>query len=462
MSIQITSEMVSALSPDSSSTKAGKKLGTASSWRNTGQNAEALWGECLGSRGDSSYFVRIEPSSLASKCNCPSPKNPCKHTLGLLFLAAADVNALPESAESPEWVVEWLRQRESLMKRRETLAKKKEEGDTTEKTAAQKKRIDKREAQVTKGLQSLELWLHDLVRNGLAEVGSQGYNFWNKMASQMIDSQAPGIAARLRTMASIPNSSPDWPDRLLGELGKLELLIQAYSRIDTLNPALQEDVRQLIGWTVKQDEVIARGEPLKDAWMVLGQWTTQTEGNANQRMQRTWMKGLHSGRSALVLQFSMFRGGFEEHFPAPGMQQEANLVFWPGAAPQRARFTERYGTMEAVACAIPGHPDCESFLNEVAGMLGRQPWTSRFLCTLQNVIPVCQQEEQTWLLYDSQGQALPLQNNRDARDRPGVNWTMLALSGGHPLHFVGEWDGERLMPLGVQTNERYYHLKGDE
>ena len=34
----------------------------------------------------------------------------------------------------------------------------------------------------------------------------------------------------------------------------------------------------------------------------------------------------------------------------------------------------------------------------------------------------------------------------------------MALSGGHPLHLFGEWDGDSLTPLAAWAEGRFYHL----
>src|SRR5260370_35588004 len=89
-------------------------------------------------------------------------------------------------------------------------------------------RAEKRRELVAQGLERLDLWLSDLVRNGLASVESQPATFWEQQAAQMIDAQAPGIAARLRSMAGKPNSPARWPEGLLGQLGRLALRPEAF------------------------------------------------------------------------------------------------------------------------------------------------------------------------------------------------------------------------------------------
>ncbi|MDQ3328744.1 MAG: SWIM zinc finger domain-containing protein, partial [Chloroflexota bacterium] len=238
--MQLTAEQIATLAPDARAAAAGRKLGTANNWQGLGRNDAALWGECQGS---SLYHTRVSLADTATKCSCPSHKFPCKHALGLLFLAAHTPAAVPESPP-PDWVVEW------LTKRTEDTTKRHTRADTPTSRA---KRSGKRDALVQQGLDSLDLWLADLVRNGLATVETQPVTFWERQAARMVDAQAPGIAARLKAIAAIPHSSRNWSLQLLDALGRLALLIEAYRNQSGLDPLVREDIRQAIGWSLTQD-----------------------------------------------------------------------------------------------------------------------------------------------------------------------------------------------------------------
>jgi len=446
LSIQLTTDQALALAPDASSAAAGKKLGNAKPWKNPGQNSEAMWGECQGS---ALYQVKVDLSTLTIHCSCPSRKLPCKHGIGLLLLAVNTPQAVP-TCEPPEWVASWLAKRQATSKRRETKEAAAAQKTGEAPSAAQLKRAEKRLELVTRGLKRLDLWLNDLVRNGLASVETQPATFWENLAAQMVDAQAPGVATRIRHVASIPNSSPDWPEKLLAQLGRLALLTEAFRQGEQLEPALREDVRQLIGWTLDQEEVAARGERVADKWLILGQRCYEEEFR-QQKTQRTWLLGTQTGRTALLLQFSVARTPFPEVFPL-GMCQEAEVVFWPSAYPQRGRIEARRGELTAIQGALPGVIAVEAFLAGVATALARQPWLERFLCTLQNVVPICDTTGNQWYIRDSGGATLPLAK--------GDHWQLLALSGGAPVNFVGEWDGEALLPLGVWSTADTICSKG--
>jgi hypothetical protein len=442
MPIAISTEQVLALAPDSTAASAGKKLGSTKHWKSLGQGQGALWGECQGS---ALYQVRVDTTTFSGRCSCPSRKLPCKHTLGLLLIAATSADAVPQ-AEPPEWVASWLAKRGAAA----APAKAKESAKSPEQVAAeQAKRAAKRMRLVADGLDGLDLWMADLIRNGLSGVETQGASFWEGQAARLVDAQAPGVAAQLRRMAAIPGSRSDWPDRLLGEMGKLALLTHAFRRLEALDPALREDVRQLVGWNLAQEEVAQHGEHVAGEWIVLGQWIDDSEPRL--RAQRTWLAAATSGRPALILQFSAMNQPFPETY-IPGTRLTAELHFWPGAYPLRARVAERRGEPAAHAGPLPGVEAVATYLASVADALAHQPWLDRFPCVLRDVIPGCAPRGAEWHVRDGAGHALPLAG--------ADHWRLLALSGGHPVDLAGEWDGEALLPLGVVTEGAYAPLWG--
>src|SRR5262249_894335 len=126
-----------------------------------------------------------------------------------------------------------------------------------------------------------------------------------------------------------------------------------------------------------------------------------------------------------------------------------DLVYWPSAHPQRARFAERRGEALRLTGAWPGSPTIENFLDQFSQALAVQPWLDQFLAVLQGVMPI-PPPDPSWLVRDHQEQALPL--------CLGDHWKLLALSGGRPLDLAGEWNGDALLPLGVSVAGRYYRL----
>jgi hypothetical protein len=432
----LTSEGVAALAPDAKVAAAGKKLGAPKFWQSLGCNQEALWGEC---RGSAVYQVRVDLSDLAVKCSCPSRKQPCKHVIGLLFLS---LEATPSETSSPDWVTDWLARRAA----RTTGGKRSKGRDeaATPDLVARERREKKRLSRISAGLDALDLWMEDLVRRGLAAAGTQPPSFWEEQAKRMVDAQAPGVAARLRRLSGLPNSSPDWPGKLLDGLGRLALLSKAFGRLDVLDEPLLESVRAEVGISLPQEEVLERGERVDDRWIVLGQ---RTEEEGRLTVRRTWLLGEDTRRYALVLQFAAAGSPFAEGFVS-GTKWRGELAFYPGAYPLRAVVRSRSGGGDRCE-ELPGHDTVEAFLVHTSKATALQPWLERLPAALRGVVPLLDggPEGGRWLIRDRAGQALPLAG--------GEHWTLLSMSGGRPVDLAAEWDGEGLIPLGVAVGGTY-------
>ena len=436
MAVKLSAAEVTALAPDAAAAAAGRKLGKPAPWKNLGASERAFWGECQGS---AVYQTQVSALDLVAKCTCPSRKFPCKHALGLLFLMAESPGGFATSAE-PEWVQGWLSKRDVAQQKKQARAEQ-----TPQKlgnTEAQAKRAGKRHANVLAGVEQLEVWLADLLRRGLGRLPSEGSAPWEEQARRLVDAQAPGLAARLRSIGGRVGIGEVWAQRVLGDLGRLALLAHAYRRVDALPPPLAHDVKRLVGYTLEQSEVVAHGDVVEDEWTVT---SSVIEDDERLRSQRSWLVGKASRRKALVLQFAAGPARFAEVL-LTGTALRAKLAFWPGAAPERALLLER------VSAAEPGHvpPHGSSIaaaLDGYADVLALDPFRDRTLFVLEGVAAV---PGEVWHLVDGAGQALPLR----AREYD-VLW---ALSGGHPLLVAAEWDGFVLEPLAAFSAGRSVSL----
>jgi hypothetical protein len=435
--VPVTALQIEALAPDAASTAAARKLARPSSWKNLGQSASAIWGECQGS----GYQTRAALADLAVKCSCPSRKQPCKHALGLLLLAVNDPAVLPTSAE-PEWVASWLAQRHAAQERK--AARARAGADKPVDAVGRARRAEKRQDNILAGLDQLDAWMNDLVRQGLARVQGESWSFWDAQARRLVDAQAPGLAARVRSLGARAGSSEQWAPRLLDDLGQLALLTHAARRLDQLDAMVAADVRRLLGLTLEHSEVIAHGDLVEDVWQVLAERVDEGERVST---QRAWLRGTSSGRTALVLQFSA--GTQFEHALMAGMQLRARLAFWPSAAPQRALIAEQQSAAEAFSAAPAGDSIPEA-LDRFCALLAGCPWLDATLLVLGAVIPVAAQPV---LLADASGHALPLSR--------GDHDVLFALSGGHGVTLAGEWDGYRFLPRCAWAEGRTVVLERD-
>jgi hypothetical protein len=342
-------------------------------------------------------------------------------------------------AEPPAYVVDWL---DRLAQRARREQAKKARSSAPPDPAQQALRAERRQAAIAAGMEELQRWLFDLVRQGLAEPQLQQSAFWEKKAARMVDAQAPGIGSWLRQLATVAAMDPP---RLLPELGRLYLLVCAVLNFDALSAAEQADLRTVLGWHLKREDAEAT-LPLRDRWLVLGRREEPVDKRL--RQQRLWLRGEESGRFALILEFAFGDAPFDTHLQ-PGEQLDTDLHFYPSAYPLRAIVGKRWG--EAAAAGRPqlGH-SIAGGLAAYGEALAQNPWLLQFPFLLDDVWPM--RYSGGWVVREAAGSYLPVSRQFAHK------WSLLALGGDSPIQLAGEWDGETLLPAGALVEGRFVDL----
>ena len=430
-----TEEQIMGLAPDEASVKAGKGLANSGKWPRLGASDTALWGEAQGS-GKNPYQTRIDLTNIGYKCSCPSRKFPCKHALGLFLLYARNANGFTRDTP-PAWVSDWLEQRNKRTEKQVEKASK----PVDEK--AQAKRAEARTKKVAEGVDELQLWLKDTVRNGLAGIPDKGHQFWNNMAARMVDAQAPGLASMVRTTGNIDFYASGWELKVWELLTQMYLATEGFKHLDQLAQEVQEDVKTIIGWTYKQEELKLQ-EGITDRWWILGKQETQED---RLTVVQHWLKGEKSRRYALILQF-IAPGQPRETSLMPATVIEAELIFYPGHQPLRAFVKELKNTQPFHQPL--GFSDLGEFEKENSLTLAAFPWSQRMPAVLNAVTPALLQDK--LYLTDKNKKVIPVACAYNTQ------WKMLALSGGHPLDVAGVIENQTIYPLGIWTFSNYHLL----
>ncbi|WP_051940325.1 hypothetical protein [Phaeacidiphilus oryzae] len=338
-----------------------------------------------------------------------------------------------------------------------------------------RQRRQQRDDRITAGAAELERRLADALGPGLAEAAADPRSL-SEPAARMVDAQAPGLAARLRELATIPSSGPDWPDRLLEEYALLHLLAVGYGRLGALPAPLAATVSTRVGRPTPTAEVLATGPRLRDRWLVLGR-TETGEGPPRQPQQsqsqpaaqrpgarqstaqrptaqqsphrltarRTWLLGRSSGRIALLLAYA----GPGRPMPGPllpvGRELAAEVAYYPSALPLRAVLAdpaEPIAEDAADAGPPPGRSLTEALADYTAA-LAADPWTDRIPVVLREV--VCRPGPEGWLITEPTGARSVPVDGRYAVDT-GL-WRLTAVGAGRPLTVFGELGHRGFAPV---------------
>ncbi len=111
--VEMDEAEVVARAPDAPSMTAARAIAKPEAWLTLARDGDRLWGEFEGS---DYYHVLARTGVREARCSCASPKDPCKHALALLLLAAKhhpfEQRPLPEalarqSRERPRYNPVW-------------------------------------------------------------------------------------------------------------------------------------------------------------------------------------------------------------------------------------------------------------------------------------------------------------------------------------------------------------------
>lgn len=425
-----TVDDVLALAPDGSSAGAARRLSLSAVWSQAGSSGSLVWGRCQGSAREP-YQVTVDLNEPSFRCTCPSRKQPCKHGLALLLLWAGGDGSVADEARPADFAAEWVQR---LAAR--TPGSAAAGGGTPPDPEAQAKRLAQRVETMSAGIDEFERWLFDLVRQGLASARHQPFAFWDAAAARLVDAQMPGLADRVRALPELLHGSDDWATLLLAELGRGYLAVSAWRRRDALPDDTLADLRVVLGWARRVDEVLERGERVTDRWVVVG---LGQEDDGRLQSQRTWLYGRETGRVAVVLDFAA-AGASLAVAEVLGSVVEAEVALYPGSDPRRALFTGERSVV-GTAEGLPAR-DVAAALDQVATWLAANPFGDRFPVALSGVVPVADGSRP--VVVEPGGAALRLSGDSDVL-------SLLALSGGEPVDLFGEWNGRALTPLSVHA-----------
>ncbi len=432
-------DKVSAVAPDASSMSAAKALSAPGKWQERGAAegpSATLWGLCKGS-GSKPYQASVDLDVPAYRCSCPSRKFPCKHALGLLLMWSAGNLDDTSVAPMPDWVREWHESRAGraakVEAKRAAIASGGPPTDAQLKAAA--KRVGQRDERIAGGVAELAQWLDDQIRNGVAGLDRVGYQHFDRLAARLVDAQAPGLAREVRGLAQIASSGEGWDERMVAALGMLRLLTRAHERLAELPVPLAESVRSHIGLTTPVEQVMTTPR-VRDVWQVIG---VRDEVEERLTTRRAWLLGRETSRYALVLAFAVAGQPLTADLVV-GTEIDADLCFYPAAAPLRAVVAHRHAP--AVRCVAPEPTvKIENLLDGYANAVAADPWLGPWPVALRGVVSA----GRAWHVVDDSGHALPVRTG--GRDL----WHFVGAAGGEPATIAGEWspDGLRLLALYI-------------
>ncbi len=450
-----TTEQILAFAPDTDTAKKAQNLALPQKWISVETNGDAIWGRCRGS-GSKHYQTIVDLKEPAFKCNCPSRKIPCKHSIGLFLYASSFQEDLYEKTKPPKSINDWLTQRIAKTSKTE---KQKTPQEIQKAEARKEKAAQDRMLLMKQGMRDLENWLTDIIRTGMAAVDgssnemvstalytkNRSAELWRNISMRMVDSKLPGMGRRIREMSLIHGSGKNWPDKLLNELSDLYLFTKSFEKLEQLPDLLQKEILRIVGVVTKKEDVLKQ-QGIEDQWQVIGQFIGTNIDNATVR--RTWFLGEKSKRFALILEYDYNHLGFPIQW-STGRIFQGEMFFYPSISPLRA-IMRTPSILEREVEQWNGYHTISDAIKSYSKVTGDNPWIMDYPFTLNNVIPHI--DNNILILLDHKGEGIPVLNKELSI------WKIMALSGGKPIDIFGEWTGKELNPIAIIANKRYIAL----
>ncbi|CCE03870.1 SWIM zinc finger family protein [Bradyrhizobium sp. STM 3809] len=473
--MSLTRERIEGLAPDQASLGAALKLVKPASWPvlATSTDAEVLWGECQGS-GATPYRVVTAADGGGYKCTCPSRKFPCKHVLAVLWLRV-DKPERFESASPPQWVEDWSARRRGGTGR--PPGKPKPDGDeagaapsldaalaeaatpvavdpkAAARAEAQRERIKtEREAAILAGLDELDRWIADQLNQGLVDFASRAAAAARTLSTRLVDAKAGGLAARLDQLGTELFRVGDErrADLAIERLSAMILIASAYRHQDRLPAALRQDVRRAVGWTVRREELLADATAprVSSVWIVAAN-LSEVQPDKLRRLE-TWLVNASTEpsqpRAAVLIDFVPVSGGGAGFPFAPGDVIDAEVVFYPSAAPLRGLLASR--KTSSVAPWPRPLPGLAPALHDYAATLAALPWLERWPLLLSGVALRTAGKASLGII-DGSGEAIAVER--------GQREQLMPLLGLDDLSLLCLWDGRVAQVLAADTPLGRWH-----
>ncbi len=440
---------IEAIAPNKASLRRAKLLAKSSQWAQLSTDYRVIWGLSTVLEHEH-YEVRISLLTNHHQCSCLS-NTICKHILGLLLLYQKS-SALFKYRSCPDSIDSWLKNQQ--LGPANTPAKTIKKSKSTSKSTASAQRAKEKRWQnrlelMDAGIQALELWLTDMIRQGLANVPIEDAAYWSYIAAKMMDAKLPAISVYLKETQSMVQQSSDWSGAMLERIGHLFFWIQSFKNRGQLSESEQELLYISLGKTIQKKTVLAQNISLIDHWLVVGIKIGNTIDK--QLYRRVWLQGSSSHKMALIEDFSYFNNPFEQQYQL-GSIIHSRLYFYNQTAAWRG-LLEQADSIDKTALQNWSSFACfETALAAFHKAIVQNPWLRFYPFIIRDIAFYLDAKNKLQCL-DIQNQSLPIQTVSEQNI-----WQLLASSGGQAVPLMAEWDGQQLKPISILLDTKFIPL----
>lgn len=302
------------------------------------------------------------------------------------------------------------------------------------------KRIDLMKA----GAADLINWLNDQIQNGLANLPTYNFEFWETISKRMVDSKLAGLSNRIFGILNLIEQEDEWEDLVLSEFSELYLIANALVGLDRFSKEEQLDFLNISGFNITKKH-LEHSNLISDDWKIL---SVQKSIDAKMKSRRTWVQGKTTKFMGLLLEYAWGKQDFMINWKA-GRLFRGDLKIYPSLYPMRLMLVN-YVHLDSEIRTFAAYPNLDSFLKSYSNAIALKPFINKFPLCLKDV--KIQAKNELVYIIDKDNKSL------ECKCEEPLKWGLLAISAGHPLRLFATWDGARLKPHAVIINNRFISL----
>jgi len=228
------------------------------------------------------------------------------------------------------------------------------------------------------GIDILELWIDNLVVNGIEQLSRDGSKI-EEISTRMVDYGLSGIARKLRVIPEKLKLDKDWQEYCAELLAEFILFISAFRNQSKIKYH-PEDILAYAGISIKKSEVISSSEGIIDHWILLG---TMVDKEENLSIIRNWFIGKNTGIVFLSIDFQVGRF-FNSKFFEFNKTYLDTVHFYPSAVKMRGTEVNIQNGIAAGEINLSGIY-LEQALDKIAERVKICPWMNHQLFILKKL-----------------------------------------------------------------------------
>ncbi|MCS7027547.1 MAG: SWIM zinc finger domain-containing protein [Bacteroidia bacterium] len=289
----LTNEKIQSLAASSDILLEAQSIST--NFFNTGTKEYFYWGEYQGS-GANPYTIIFDASVLAYSCSCPASKRQkiCKHVLGLMIKALQKPEEfLPD--EPPTWAEKWIKKH--IQDKYVTNEVQKPVIGLARIRGAKSKEAQRRESQMTEGLELLKSYLNNVLDEGTTLAFTWDYQSKLSLVNSLNAAKMPELAHLIDQ--ELKNNPAE-------TIAKSAILWNLWQKRDILSPEFQEILLNALGSYLKKEQVQQYGDIVKDRWLCVGYYADKRTKPTIMLIHHWILIGQNTGQWTYVVDTEVF------------------------------------------------------------------------------------------------------------------------------------------------------------